>query len=215
MGIDAQMFVKTKHHYSEWEVRRLSVDLCEAFWREPFFLFEPGEYDDMPNGRHALEIITKYEQDGDDIIPKRGEQFIEVHLADRYYGKGYERGPIATHIAIAEWLERRIPDAQVFYGGDSSGVLAEPFGKLEREAIFAHFAKVGHRPYHGAFSSVFAKDHLPICGFCQYAMTACGGGRDREFYGCDGCGKKIVRLANGEIINVERGKDFFDVAKVS
>lgn len=215
MGVDAQMLVKTRGDFSPQQVRRLSVDLCEAFGADAFFMQRPGEWDDTPpTGQHALEIVEKYEQDGDDILPATGEQFIEVHLSGRYYGEGYERGDLPKLIAIAEWLEHRIPDAEIFYGGDSDGICAEPFDKAARAELFAHFAKVGHRPYRGGFGSVFAKGYAPICKFCDYAMVNYGGGQGTEFYGCDGCGQKVVRFASGNITPVERGKDFFGVQEV-
>ena len=58
-----------------------------------------------------------------------------VTLQARVYRWGFdERGDILTYCAVAEWLETHIPDAEVWYGGDSSSVLAAPFGETERRA---------------------------------------------------------------------------------
>ncbi len=212
MGIDAEMLVRTRQQFTPREVRNLSVDLVEAFGTDTFLLIPdwvPDEYyeneftppADAP-GRHALRLIKFYQQDGPDIHPESGESFIELSLMGRYYGEGYERGSITTYLAIAEWLEQRIPDARVFYGGDSSGVLAEQFDRAARERIFAHFCRVGHKPYRGGFGiSVFDKTlgGHPACGFCGPRMTETGGSRDYSFYSCGSCEAKVVRHhATGE-----------------
>lgn len=214
MGVDAQMLVRTWQSFTSKEVRRLSVDLCEAFGHSMFMVWE--DWKDYETGevvgRHALEIVTEYTQDGDTLYPEQGETFIEVNLYSRFYGEEYERGPIHDHIAIAEWLEIRVPDARIFYGGDSSGICAEPFDANARRAIFKHFATVGHKPYAGGFGSVFSNGtRQPLCGFCDTAMRNSGGGRDRSFWYCAGCGKKVVTKIGGETLIVPRGKDFFDM----
>lgn len=213
MGVDAQMFVKTRNPLSEKEVRRLAVDLCEAFGADKFAIGEDWPiYDDsydkqVGKGRHSLQIIKKYNQDGPTLKPKKGEQFIEVHMWTRYYGPGYERGDLPFIIAVAEWLEIRIPGCEVWYGGDSSGINAELFDKAARSALFEHFVKGGHRAYRGYFGQ--GRGTQPLCGFCDYAMNNYGGGPGVEFYGCDGCGKKVVRESTGNCIVVPKGKDYF------
>lgn len=217
MGIDAEMLVRTRQQFTPREVRNLSVDLVEAFGTELFLLipdWAPDEdYEneftppaDAP-GRHALRLIKFYQQDGPDIHPEPGESFIELSLMGRYYGEGYERGSITDYLAMAEWLERRIPDARVFYGGDSSGVLAEPFDRAARERIFAHFCRVGHKPYRGGFNAMLdgTPDGRPACGFCGPRMTETGGSRDYSFYGCGSCEEGVVRHhATGECEAVTR-----------
>lgn len=223
MGVDAQMLVRTRTQHTEKEVRRLAVDLCEAFGPDKFWIGEEwpiyaGEKQ-VGAGRHALQIITTYTQDGDDIEPEPGEQFIEVHIATRYYGPDYERGNLPFIVAVAEWIEHRIPDARIFYGGDSSGICAEPFDKTARAEAFAYFAKVGHRPYTGGFGRYVDAAKDVVCGFCDYAMHHCGGGgglnlpTSYEFYRCGGCGKQAVRRASGQVIPVPKGKDFGDVTR--
>jgi len=202
MGIDAEMFFKTRQAMDAPQVRALSVDLCEAFGPGRFWLFEESN-------RHALEPVEVYEQDGPDIEPADGEQFIRVRLATRYYGPDYERGDLPFIIEVAKWIEARIPDAVVYYGGDSSGVCAEPFDTQAREELFTHFAKVGHRPYGGYFDHT---TNRPTCDFCATEMLCTGGGGDREFYFCQGCGKKVIRVGRDRIVLVPKSKDFFDVS---
>lgn len=225
MGVDTQMLVRTRTIHTAEQVRRLAVDLCEAFGPDRFWIGEDwplwdDEYENqIGKGRHALSIVKKYAQDGDDIVPDAGEQFIEAHLATRYYGEGYERGDLPFIIAVAEWLEFRIPDARLFYGGDSSGICAEPFDRASRTTAFRHFATVGHRPYTGGFGRFTNAARDVMCGFCDYAMHHCGGGgglglpTSYEFYRCGGCGKQAVRRANGTVVIVPKGKDYSDVAR--
>lgn len=215
MGVDAQMLVRTRVIHDPQQVRRLSVDLAEAFGHKRFWIGEDwpvydAAYEKLAGtGRHALQIIERYTQDGDDILPEPGEQFIECYPATRYYGEGYERGDLSFLIAVAEWLEHRIPDARIYYGGDSSGICAEPFDRAARADAFRHFATVGHRPYAGGFASVFGSGAPPVCGFCDYAMTSCGGGRGTEFLHCAGCGKRAVRSAGAVHILDRKCDEFF------
>lgn len=209
MGIDAEMFVRTRKPLTPRQIRNLSVDLCEAFGQEPFLLMpgwtiaedEDPEYPTTewweagdPIGRHALRRIKWWQQDGPDIKPRKGEQFIAVSLMSRFYGEGYERGPIHLHCAIAAWLESRIDGGEVWYGGDSSGCVASKFDGLARASILAHFHQHGHRPYTGGFSG-FGSGTLraPACGFCGPSMKSNGGGPDVTFYWCAGCGAQLAQ----------------------
>lgn len=212
MGVDAQMLVRTYQSFTPAEVRALAVDLCEAFGPERFWIFKDWDNEDGTTGRHALHLTAKYEQDGDDITPDSGETFIEVEPATRYYGAGYERGDLPFLIAVAQWLESRIPDARIFYGGDSSGACAEVWDAEARAVAFAHFCKVGHKPYCGGWDMFAARGHVLRCGFCAVDMIATGGGPDRSFYYCPGCDDKaILTPSTGAVLQVPRGKDFFDM----
>ena len=213
MGVDAQMLVKTRAPLDAKAVRRLSVDLCEAFGHDKFMVWEDWkDYEtDAVVGRHALEIVGEYGQDGDSIFPEPGETLIEVHFMGRYYGEGYERGDLGLIINVASWLEARIPGARIFYGGDSSGICAEPFDAEARAALWAHFCRVGHRPYRGGFGTFRQSGAVMQCGFCDEGMIDTGGSRDRTFYYCSGCGKKAIRFTDGRVQIVPKGKEFFDM----
>jgi len=194
MGINAEMLVVTTSKLSESEVRKISVRLCEAFGTDPFFLIRPAnEY--KWEERHALEIINKYEQNGPDIKPNINEQFIRVSLSGRYYGIGYERGNLPQIVAIADWLERNIPNSTILYGGDSSGVCAEPFDKAARETLLQHFAENGHTPYTGDLQGNERNPYIeddgikwPFCDFCQVHYRRFGYGASYGAFSCAGCG---------------------------
>lgn len=178
MGIDAEMFSRTKAMLSEMDVRMLAGDLCASFGKEFFLLEKVGRHGPP---RHALSIVPTWEQDGPDITPDAGELFIRCHLMTRYYGLGYERGNWPLIRAIGEWMEARI--GPVWYGGDS-GVLAEPFPETRRQELNQLFIRVGHSPYLRSG----ARD-APICEFCgNRPMWNQGGGPGYLKWSCDACG---------------------------
>jgi hypothetical protein len=191
MGIDAEMFVRNSGpSLDETEVRRLARDLCARFGHDKFMI----QREDKPwsKAHHALEILEPavWEQDGPDIIAEPGEQFIRVHLYTRYYGEGYERGDWPLIKGTAEFLEGHISNARIWYGGDSSGLLAEPLDYEARLRLDAHWISTGHEPYNSRFGG-----YGPPCEFCGGSpFHRRGGGPDRQFFSCDGCGVQIVRI---------------------
>ena len=195
MGIDARMFVRYKGELMEENVLGTAYRLAEAFDSDTFLIDREGKYD---KPRHCLEIINEYQQDGDSIFPKVGEQFIEVYLFNRYYGVGYERGDLPLFISIAKWLEINIPGCEVWYGGDSSGVLAVLFDGRERSRLFEHFCRVGHLPYRkpGIVGMGIKKN----CNFCKKVMIKCGWVRAHHWVKiyCPGCGQVLESNDDGQ-----------------
>lgn len=187
MGIDAEMFVRTRQPLTPEQVRILAFRLGETFGADSF-------YRDRENMRHHLVVVDRYEQDGPDLLPEPGEQFLRVHLWTRYYGVGYERGDLPFIVALAAWLETNIPGGEVWYGGDSSGVCAKPFGQRQRNALFRHFARQGHEPYAGSFDRSLGRGDRPVCGLCRQPMrqTMFSAGTDGG-YTCVGCGHEMER----------------------
>lgn len=179
MGIDARMFVRTMRPLAPAAVRELSAKMCDAFGHSHFWL---EREDDV----HALEIVDKMWQDGPDIVPKPGEQFIRCRVWTRYYGPEYERGDFLLIAGVARWLEAHIVGGRVWYGGDSSGVEAAPF---DHEAMWRHFVEYGHAPYDRAFTH----RPQPACTFCgDRLMVEFGGGCGDTFWRCAGCGYEIA-----------------------
>lgn len=234
MGVDAEMLVRNKgRHLTPTEIRDLSVRLAATFGTDAFMIFRPGEFG-YTEGAHALRrcptyaeykaenypdeepwFVDKYgvrpgpeqqvyDQDGPPIIAEEGEQLIRIALAGRYYGEGYERGDPIVYINIAEFLELALPDAAIWYGGDSSGCVAEPFGPAERAKLKAYYFSTGHAPYRGAFG----RSGGCRCDFCDLPMNNCGGGGAAAFYHCDGCGLNTV-IDGGTRHDLPRHTDFF------
>lgn len=185
MGIDAEMFVRTKEPVTQEQVKSWAYHLGSSFGSNRFWIWHEDK-------RHCLQIVDEYKQDGDSIYPEPGETFIRVYPATRYYDKGYERGDLPFLIMLAEWLEKIIPGAEVWYGGDSSGYLASKFDEDARGRMFLYFCEVAHHPYHNGYSRIFAKFSVPVCPLCEVPMTSLGGGGDRTFYECTGCGQKCT-----------------------
>lgn len=211
MGIDAEMLVRTKKPINELEVRQLAARMVSAFGTDWFMIWnEP----DSEWNSHALEIVNIYEQDGPDIKPEPDEHFIRVNLSGRYYGKGYERGALYFYISVANWLEYHIKDAVIYYGGDSSGICAEPFNKASREKLWQYFCEHGHEPYTSYFGSFLGSKNIVVCDFCaNKKMTNTGGGGGRTFLFCSGCGKKVVQWSDGHVKVLKCNENFFDVSK--
>ena len=187
MGIDAQMFVRTRAVVTTEQVREWAWRACAVFGRGRFSVIRPesGHEDYWPKGCRALEIVPYYGQDGPDITPEPGETLIEAFIATRYYGEGYERGDVAFLLTFAAWLERVIPGASVFYGGDSSGVCAQPFGPAEREAMLRHAASRDGARYR---TISWFGGASPRCEFCDAEMTGSMSGPGVRGYHCLGCG---------------------------
>jgi hypothetical protein len=142
-----------------------------------------------------------YFQDGDTIFAADGEWFLEVSLWTRYYGVGYERGDLMTICAVAEWVEANIPTAVVYYGGDSSGVEAEPFNAAAREKLKQHFYSQNGRDYfdHDWFGKGPAPRPAP-CGLCipgEPRFNQHGSGPSFIAVNCAGCGKSFESRDNG------------------
>jgi hypothetical protein len=119
--------------------------MCASFGASHFWI-------DRKSGRRARSVIEKYEQDGPDILPGKGETFVSVSLWSRYWGPGYERGDLPLILTLAEWLERKFPNGAVWYGGDSSGVCAAPLDSVARAALLDHFASPDGFRYRLGFS---------------------------------------------------------------
>ena len=228
MGIDAEMFVKVQgreNWLSDEEIGCLSYDAAEAFGRHSFLIYDlghnwssrpmqkieplsPAEAAKMESPDLALRMVIW--QDGPPIVAREDEQFIRVNLATRYYGEHYERGDFPFIFTLAKWLELRIPQGEVHYGGDSSGVKLELFDAGAREELFEHYARHGHKPYAGTFNSG-TQARCAACG--NRPMENTGGSRDAGFFQCPGCGKRAVTNKNrGEVMReLGPGEDWGDV----
>lgn len=195
MGVDAQMFVRTRYtDVTPGFVQRLAYELACAFGPEKFNVCRPGKFSWMPKGRRALEMIHEYTQYGDTLHPEPGERFIECRLSTRFYGETYPRGDLPTILNVAKWLAERIPQSEVWYGGDSPGRCAEPLTEKRAAELWLHFVNEGWKPYWG-----YGRAAARVCGFCEQRMWNSGGGSGREFYNCDGCRWSIEVDRDGNV----------------
>jgi hypothetical protein len=190
MGIDAEMFVKRRGQpLTDAELLDASYWLCSTLGAEHFFITDKDSYGDA---HHALSAVSVWEQDGPDIQPENGEQFIRVHLWSRYYGPGYERGNWMLLRTTIEWLQRRWPDCEVWYGGDSSGSCVEHM-TTERVAEFDKlFFSQGREAYtHHKGWSAFGGATV-VCPTCNHETSNTGGGGGESFHYCGGCGAEFI-----------------------
>lgn len=231
MGIDARMFVRLRRSspLSEQEIRQTAARMAATLGHRHFLIRRESSY---RGPRHALSLVETvgelradgydleetqwlglpsdrqvWTQDGDDIVAEPGEQMIEVNLWTRYYGEGYERGDWLTIRATAEFLEHVLPDCEVWYGGDSSGICAERFDTAARSRLHAHFLDHGHEPYRSFFGR---GQPAETCEFCAARpMADVGGGRGSTFWSCNGCGLKRITVG-GRAYDLAQDQDFFE-----
>lgn len=237
MGIDARMFVRRRGEpLVEREVREIAARMCATLGHENFFLMRGDEAWQEGRSRHALSIVEDtvaatlaeyagwpegraplagkpadrqvWVQDGPPIVADADEQFIEVHLFTRFYGPDYERGDWTLIRSVAEFLEVAFPGAQVWYGGDSSGVCAELLDAEARDTMNAHFYGCGHEPYRGYFGRTGPP--AETCAFCaDRPMNNVGGGQGSTFWQCDGCGLERTTEPGKPPRDLKKGESFF------
>lgn len=225
MGIDAEILVRVRgrqNWLTEDQVARLAYSISEAIGHESFFTTNErralhivgphmDEYEDDPG--HKGKVV--YHQDGPTIVADDDEQFIRVNLWGRYYGRGYERGNWPELCMIMQWLERRIPGSEVWYGGDSSGVCLEHFDADKRREVTNHWIDHGREPYtrHSTDGLLikargWAGTESPICPVDKVPMIATGGSRDYDFWCCNGCGSKATAHKDGRIAWADPSKGY-------
>lgn len=173
------------------EQRRRAIEFTNALYP-----LDDGEHEDIPV--EYREPGRMSQQDGDDIYAAPDEWLLDVNLWSRYYGIGYERGDILIICAIAEWCEANIPGCEVWYGGDSSGVVAKPFPEAERARLRRHLYSPEGRSYRYCAAKTALKGPGP-CGLCPGSarFTEAGWGRSYAAVYCGGCNKTFETRDGG------------------
>lgn len=206
MGVDAEMFVRVKREVSDGEVRSLRLKLGDAFGADKFWIWRNGQgpapvdaTSDGGSSRHSVERVKRFTQDGDDIEPDRGETFLRVYPASRYYGIGYERGDLPFLLMLARFL-REVTGGEVWYGGDSSGACAQVLDDAYERELWAHFVANGHRPYLDGME--WGGDGIPTayCNLCSSPMRRYGAGSSGMYapFCCYGCGADVETRDGGK-----------------
>lgn len=211
MGIDARMLVRTHRKVSAEEVKQIAVRAQIAIGTDTLDVSRPGRW--YKNGRHSLTLVEgAWEQDGPDIEPENGETFVEVHLTTRFYGPGYERGNLVGILAVARYMRAAFAPCEVWYGGDSSGVLARHLDDKYEAELWAHFMSTEARRYFASFGGLGKRDaHSVHCDFCGInANENMWSGGDTGHY-CPSCGQHWCRYADGRV--VESDKHYAPIAK--
>lgn len=179
------MFLTWDKPMTEIEVRQLGWQACDRFGG----MF----WTDWEKGRAALNRYVPPRWS--DFKPK-AETVLKINTTNRYYGPGYERGPVLDFINLAGWLDERLPGCQVWYGPDHDDA-PRPFTNEERRALWDHFVEHGHHPYRDI--PRFGM-YPPDCTFCYSPMTVHlgysghSGGRAR----CIGCGLEVEKKGSDD-----------------
>jgi predicted RNA binding protein YcfA (HicA-like mRNA interferase family) len=219
LGIDARILLRVKGKPTSNQLKSWGWQLSAALGSEHFF-FDKKEGHGVisySNTRYREEGDpepgTIYHQDGDDIEASPGETLLTVHVWSRYYGVGYERGDLITLCAIAEWCEVNIPACEVWYGGDSSGILAKHWPDSARRALRNHLYSANGQDYHRAWHLGEGRPVRPEpCVLCVGAgdFNECGwSGRGNAPWlkvHCPGCGEYFETHDQGKTWSVVEKK---------
>lgn len=160
MGIDARLLVRIQGDVDAEQVNKWANAMYDTFGTDQFMI-------DYKNRVHALTRVDEYTQDGESIMPQPGESLLKVRLFTRWYYVGLERGDLPFILSLAKWLEDKT-GGKVWYGGDSSGVLAEPLDEALRKKLWDHFVENGHAPYwrndvNKVSALIFGNPTCPLC----------------------------------------------------
>lgn len=186
MGVDACMFVLLPAPITDDERLRIAwecANVSDIVYGVPCIHF----------GRGALD--SYHERDSD--VPAVRTR-LHVSLGCRYYGDGYERGPVLAIAALAAWLEARTGGRVMYHGDSTDEHNAEALDADARDAMVRMVAR--RPPYHimGYGSAAY---HGPYCKACQQPMQArLSGGRDNvRGYVCDVCGEHATLIGPREV----------------
>jgi len=136
MPVDPHIFVTQSSDLSEESLKQLSTDLllfvgrdCFRDWGEPIEKIPPENYGLLPDNLPKATIV------------------LSVYLTSAYYAKGYERGSWPEIVSTLELLIRRLPESEVWYGGDSSDQLNKVTSEF-LDQMWDYWSTHGIRPYY-------------------------------------------------------------------
>jgi len=185
MGVDAEIFIKVKGELTQKDIQKQNYIFGCAF----------HQYTWHSKDEPALSLKIWNENYFNDM-KEPGHTLIQVPTLGRYYGEGYERGPLMTYVAMAELLEHLFPNCTIFYFGDSGGCESrKEFHSVRRYELIEHFANWGHEPYERAFSG---QHHKYICPNCNIGMIQNGFKGRLGYFSCSGCGWHVNEISATE-----------------
>ncbi|MGL6075967.1 MAG: hypothetical protein ACRC8S_17555 [Fimbriiglobus sp.] len=139
MPVDPEIYATTECKMTEAELQVLSDHLAEQVDRTQFSHYFTG--------RGVIERVALGEYDIlSDYLP-RTACILRVRLERAFYGPGYERGYWPVIAAVLEFLRRRIPESQVWYGPDC-GDWVDQMTPEALDKLWSHWATHGGRPYY-------------------------------------------------------------------
>ncbi len=194
------MLAHVPREMSDEEIRREAVLMQSNFTGG--FLWVTLPKDGRP-GEHSLVRTDKADWYNLDPKPPEGGTTLRVHTLRRYYGIGYERGPLVEILAVARWLRTRL-GAEIYYGGDNCDFVTTLAS--QEEALWEHFCSEDGREYYGSWDRG-KKPH--ICSFCdRQATTNMWSGDTRGCY-CMSCGQHWLIDGSGVVTETDQnyGRD--------
>jgi hypothetical protein len=100
----------------------------------------------VPENDLRVPGISWIEAEFPEFLPEPSASWYESNLVWRYYGPGYEQGSLPSFVRCAEWLEKAVPNAGVWYGDDISDESIQPFGPDQRGELMEYYRRIGHDP---------------------------------------------------------------------
>jgi hypothetical protein len=214
MGVDAEILLKITDPES-WlnstQLRQLSARLTSVIGPDAFLLQPdqnrhalsfcsddyakyPDEYEEITGIPYTADAPAIFGQDSNEepfLIAKPNEQFIEVHLFSRYYGEGYERGDWKTISWVMMWCIFNVPNCEVWYGGDSSGITMEQMTSERMAEMTRHFLTSNGGEYMRHYKTAHK------CEFCDCGVLNLGGSGYSaaiavKFWQCESCDSQWV-----------------------
>jgi hypothetical protein len=187
MNYTARILIDTKEPPSRLQIKHLQYELLNRFADGIFDCEQDGEYIDF------IEPVERQESDPISTL--------QVRLASRYYGYGYERGFGFRISGILLYLTQEYPNWIIYYGGngdsrDDSLVLDPfkqlqdiilscsedgpiPFARMTSESslqLLNHFIKNGSFPYYRKFEEILRTKDIKkeVCPYCENPMLNLG-----------------------------------------
>ena len=206
MGVDAIMFFQIKEKPTKTQLKHWSYALGQRFGKDRFWIFRK-------ENRHILSLIDPSGdcyQERDEVVSYYGvpytEYMVNVNLASRYYGPGYERGDFPTIYLVWKWIKFNIPGVVVYYGGDSDSEFEEAT-EISMNGMLEYFLKEGNDPYRRGWQ-VLVQDDLPTppCDFCEMPMIRHSWGEGTGKWDCPGCGFEMYTTDYGTTYHVVKEK---------
>lgn len=191
MGVDAIVYCHIPREVTDDEIHRVAVVAQISLGRSVLWIDDDA--DRMSLHRVSRKTVRMPE------APKGGT-WIDVSTMARYYGVGYERGPILEIIALRDLMLHHWPDATVYYGGDSDVGVA-PMTDEVVASLKAHLFGGEGRDYFMYGGDRGRRFDCPRCRTPTSAPMSGNGGRGHR---CLSCGWSWFISSSGEVTPTER-----------
>ena len=190
MGVDAYMGFRLARIVTNDELREWAYQLSHIMGPNHFMI-------DRNSDRHAL---SKSHKDG------FCETTVSVNIWGRLYDFAYERGDWKVYYFIYLWIKQNVPEATIYYYGDSSSEELE-LDDTRAATLLHHYLDTGNEPYQRGFQDPDPDLPTPYCDLCKKVMSrfGWGGGGIHGSWQCLGCHYRMETKNGG--VTYEEVKD--------